>query len=209
MKTLVPEPKAVVFVVDDDDSVREALSGLVQSAGLHAVACASAGEFLRCPRVNAPSCLVLDVRLPGLNGLELQSHLAEINRELPIIFITGHVDVPMTVRAMKAGAIEFLVKPFREQDLLATIHQALARDRSARSQAAQRQALRERYDALTLREKEVMAKVVAGLANKCVAADLGISEITVKVHRAQAMHKMHARSLPDLVRMGETLRTMK
>jgi FixJ family two-component response regulator len=195
----------IVFVVDDDESVREAVKRLIASVGLRAETFGSTREFLDSKRPEAPACLVLDVRLPGASGLELQSDLAAANVQIPIIFITGHADVPMTVRAMKAGAVEFLTKPFRGQELLDAIQNAIAKDRVAWNERAQMADLRARYGSLTPREKEVLVLVASGLLNKQIGAELGTSELTVKTHRGRVMQKMGADSLADLVRMAERL----
>jgi FixJ family two-component response regulator len=199
------ETDGVVFVVDDDEPMRRSLENLIRSVGLRVEAFATAQEFLRGKRPDVPGCLVLDVRLPGLSGLDLQKRMAEANSEIPIIFITGHGDIPMTVQAMKAGAVEFLTKPFRDQALLDAIQQALERDRHAREQRAKVEELRSRYRSLTPREREVIALVVVGLLNKQIAGELGTSEAAVKVHRQHVMEKMGAGSLADLVRLAERL----
>jgi len=205
----LPDREAIVLVVDDDVSVREALAGLIRSAGMTVETFATAQEFLAHPRPDAPGCLVLDIALPGLSGLDLQKRMAEIHLEIPIVFITGHGDVPTSVQAMKAGALEFLTKPFSDRDLLNAIHQAIQRDRAARREGAKLRELRDRYQSLTPREREVMERVVAGLLNKQIAAELGTSVMTIKAHRGQVMHKMRADSLADLVRMSETLGTAR
>ena len=199
------DAEAMVFVIDDDESIREALHSLIRSVGLSVATFASAHEFLESNRPDVPACLILDVRMPGLSGLDLQRDLSEANIHIPIIFITGHGDIPMSVRAMKAGAVEFLTKPFRDQDLLDAIQQALDRDRRARSQQADSAGLRNRFHSLTPRETEVFELVVKGLLNKQIALQLGTSEITIKLHRRQVMEKMQADSLADLVRMSERL----
>lgn len=196
----------IVLVVDDDLSVREALSSLIRSVGLRVETFASAQEFLAFQRPDAPACLVLDVRMPGQSGLELQRELSRVNSEIPIIFITGHGDIPMTVRAMKAGAVDFLPKPFRDQDLLDAIAHSLERDEATRRQRAELGEIQARYDTLTPREREVIDLIMRGMRNKQSAAELGITEITVKVHRHNAMQKMAARSVPALVGMVERLR---
>jgi FixJ family two-component response regulator len=196
----------IVFVVDDDISVRESLQLLIQCEGWHPETFASAQEFLDRPRSLVPSCLVLDVSLPGLNGLDLQKRVAVERPDMPIIFITGYGDVPTTVRAMKAGAVEFLTKPFSDDALLHAIRLAVERSRVALGREAETQALRNCYASLTHRERQVLALVVSGLLNKQVGGELGISEITVKAHRGQVMRKMHADSLPDLVKMAARLR---
>ena len=196
----------IVFVVDDDVSVRESLESLIRCEGWQPETFASAQEFLDHPRPLIPNCIVLDVSLPGLDGLDLQRIVADERKDMPIIFITGHGDVPMTVQAMKAGAVEFLTKPFRDQDLLDAVRVALERDRARRELKMQTQSLRSRYDSLSDRERHVMRLVCAGLMNKQVAAEIGLSEVTVKVHRHNLMKKLDARSFADLVRMADTLR---
>lgn len=202
MKPLDP----IVFVVDDDLSVREALSSLIRSVGLRVETFASAQDFLRYQRPDVTACLVLDVRMPGLSGLDLQRELAHAEKRIPIIFITGHGDIPMSVRAMKAGAIEFLPKPFRDEDLLDAIREGLERDQVARQQRAELAEIQDKYATLTSREREVIVLIVKGMFNKQVAAELGITEITIKVHRRRILQKMKAKSLPALVRMVEKLR---
>ena len=203
------QPASVVFVVDDDPSVRRAIKLLLESIGLEVELFGSAQEFLPSGPTKGPSCLILDVRLPGVSGLDFQRQLAEANINIPIIFISAHGDVPMTVRAMKAGAVEFLTKPFRDQDLLDAVQSALERDRARRQREAGIATLRERFESLSAREREVVAMVVSGMLNKQIAAKIGITENTVKVHRSRAMEKMQAKSLADLVKMVERLRYLK
>ena len=201
------ERAPIVFVVDDDPSVRRSIKRLIGSVGLQVELFGSAQEFLLSKRPDAPSCLVLDIRLPGISGLDFQQELAEANIHVPIIFITAHGDIPMTVRAMKAGAVEFLTKPFRDQDLLDAIQLALERDRARRQQEAEMAVLRARFESLSPREREVVGMVVSGMLNKQIAADIGTTENTVKVQRSRAMEKMQAQSLTDLVKMIEKLRS--
>jgi FixJ family two-component response regulator len=195
-----------VFIIDDDRGMRESIQDLVESVGLRAESFATGGEFLKRKRTNDPSCLVLDVRLPQISGLDFQRQLAETGMQIPIIFVTAHGDVPMSVRALKSGAVDFLTKPFRDQDLLDTIQQALQRDRAVKKQQAEIHDLQERYGALTPREQQVMALVVSGMLNKQIASEIGASEATVKIHRGNVMRKMRAGSVVDLVRMADKLK---
>jgi FixJ family two-component response regulator len=195
----------IVYVIDDDPSMRNAIEDLLQSVGLGIRVFPSAHEFFKAARTDAPGCIVLDVRLPGQSGLDFQRQISGTAMELPIVFITGHGDVPMSVRAMKSGAVEFLTKPFRDQELIDAIHAALERDRARRADASALADLRARFEGLTPREREVLMQVVCGRLNKQIAADLGLSEATVKMHRGQIMRKMQAGSLPELVRMADRL----
>lgn len=200
------EERPIVYVIDDDPSMREAVQDLIASVGLQARGFASPREFLEAARPDAPACLVLDVRLPGSSGLNFQQELAQAGVLVPVIFITGHGDIPMSVRAIKAGAVEFLTKPFRDQELLDAVNAGIERNRAQRREATVMDDLRQRFAALTPREREIMALVILGRMNKQIAGELGVSEVTVKVHRGQIMRKMRAKSLPELVRMGDVLR---
>ena len=199
------DEQPVVFVVDDDPSMRATLTDVMRSIGLQVQTFASAREFMGSKLPDAPGCLVLDVRLPGQSGLEFQRTLAESGMELPVVFITGHGDVPMSVRAMKAGAVDFIIKPFRDQDLLDAVHAAIERDRARRQHVIGVADVEERYRSLTERERDIMALVVVGRLNKQIPAELGLAEVTVKAHRSQLMHKMGSKSLPELVRMADRL----
>lgn len=201
----MPEPEAIVAIVDDDPSFREGVSSLIRAAGWKVETFASAEEFLARPHVDAPSCVLLDLQLPDLNGLDLQKRMAEGNLDIPIVFITGYGDIPASVRAIKAGAVEFLTKPFDKQQLFRAIAEAMERDRHDRQEHAQLREVRQRYNSLTSREQQVMQQVVSGLLNKQIAAELTISEFTVKLHRGRVMRKMQAESLADLVIMAERL----
>jgi len=201
----MPQPDAVIAIVDDDPSVRRGLQRLIRSAGWNAESFASAQEFLTRHGAEAPSCLVLDLQLPDLSGLDLQKRMAEVGLEIPIVFLTGHGNIPASVQAMKAGAVEFLTKPFDDEKLLQAIQEAVQRDRRSRQQRAEQRELQDRYASLTAREKEILQHVISGMLNKQIAAELEITEFTVKFHRGHIMRKMHADSLADLVRMAENL----
>jgi FixJ family two-component response regulator len=201
-----PQQDAVVFIIDDDEAVREGLAALFRSVGLQVQLFASAAEFRQTSLPDLPSCLVLDIRLPGLGGLEFQADLARANIQIPIIFMTGHGDIPMSVRAMKAGAVEFLTKPFRDQDMLDAVQLAIEQDRKQHKDAVATIKLKANFETLSAREQQIMSLVAAGLMNKQIAAEIGVSEVTVKVHRGSVMRKMGAKSIADLVRMSDALR---
>jgi FixJ family two-component response regulator len=201
-----PQQDAMVFIIDDDEAVREGLAALFRSVGLQVKLFASAAEFRQTSLPDVPSCLVLDIRLPGLGGLEFQADLARANIQIPIIFMTGHGDIPMSVRAMKAGALEFLTKPFRDQDMLDAVQLAIEQDRKQHKDAVATFKLKANFETLSAREQQIMSLVAAGLMNKQIAAEIGVSEVTVKVHRGSVMRKMGAKSIADLVRMSDALR---
>ena len=206
---LARDESPVVHIVDDDDSLRQGLASLLRSVGLNAKTYQTTQEFLQTDRLEAPGCIVLDIRLPGINGLDFQEQLAALGIRLPVILMTGHGDIPMSVRAMKAGAVDFLPKPFRDQDMIDAVTVAINRDRMLREKEGQSLAIADRYATLSPREREVMALVTAGRLNKQIAAELGLSEVTVKIHRGAAVRKMGARSLADLVRMADALKEAK